>query len=118
MDNDKQSITEYEKILRAVFLKIPEKNELKFLVSSDIGLEILNLKLSINILLEKEHHTGILSLIRIMLENYIYLKYILAEDSFKRSKAYQLSTYRDMKKQYSAQKNNKVLEKSVNKPPL
>ncbi|EPI5828960.1 DUF5677 domain-containing protein [Enterococcus hirae] len=117
MDNDKQSITEYEKILKAVFLKIPEKNELKFLVSSDIGLEILNLKLSINILLEKEHHTGILSLIRIMLENYMYLKYILAEDSFKRSKAYQLSTYRDMKKQYSAQKNNKVLEKKREQAP-
>ncbi|EPA0858240.1 DUF5677 domain-containing protein [Enterococcus hirae] len=111
MDYDKQSIAEYEETLKSIFLKIPQKNELKYLVSSDIGFEILNLKLSINILLDREHYTGILSLIRIMMENHIYLKYILEKDSDKRSRAYQLNVYRDIKKQYDAQKKNKKLQK-------
>lgn len=111
MNNDKLAIAEYKKTLEIVFSKIPEENELKFLVSSDIGFEILNLKLSINILLEKEHYTGILSLIRIMMENHIYLKYILEKNSNKRSRAYQLNFYRDVKKQYDAQKKNKKLQK-------
>ncbi|MFG5689596.1 DUF5677 domain-containing protein, partial [Enterococcus faecalis] len=45
-----------------------------------------------------------------MVENYIYLMYILEQDSFKRSKAYQLNMYRDIKKQYEAQKKNKKLQ--------
>ena len=36
--------------------------------------------------------------------------YILEQDSFKRSKAYQLNMYRDIKKQYEAQKKNKKLQ--------
>ncbi|MZZ57643.1 hypothetical protein GUI51_01970 [Enterococcus mundtii] len=114
LNNDKLTITEFEKTLEIVFSKIPEEeNELKFLVSSDIGFEILNLKLSINILLDRKHYTGILSLIRTMMENHIYLKYILEKNSNKRSRAYQLNVYRDVKKQYDAQKKNKKLQKMI-----
>lgn len=111
MNDDSLTIAEFEKTLQAVYEKIPENDELKFLVSSNTGFEILNLKLSINILLDRNHHTGILPLLRVMMENSIYLKYILKEDSSKRSRAYQLGVYRDIKKQYEAQKRNKKLQK-------
>ena len=42
-----------------------------------------------------------------MVENYIYLMYILEQDSFKEAKAYQLNMYRDIK-QYEAQKRIKI----------
>ena len=52
------------------------------MVASEIGFEILDLKLSINALLESACYAGILALSRTMVENYIYLMYILEQDSF------------------------------------
>lgn len=88
-----------------LFLKIPDSNEpLIYMVASEIGFEILDLKLSINALLESACYAGILALSRTMVENYIYLMYILEQDSFKRSKAYQLNMYRDIKTIWGAKR--------------
>ena len=103
---DDKVIKNYEETLSIIFKKIPDSNEpLIYMVASEIGFEILDLKLSINALLESACYAGILALSRTMVENYIYLMYILEQDSFKRSKAYQLNMYRDIKKQYEAQKS-------------
>lgn len=109
---DAEVIKNYQEALSIIFKKIPDSNEpLIYMVASEIGFEILDLKLSINALLESDCYAGILALSRTMLENYIYLRYILEQDSFKRSKAYQLNMYRDMKKQYNSQKNQSLLKK-------
>ena len=57
------------------------------MVASEIGFEILDLKLSINALLESACYAGILALSRTMVENYIYLMYILEQDSFKKKQS-------------------------------
>lgn len=105
-------IKDYEKVLEAIARKIPEVGEpLPYMVATEIGYEILDLKLSINALLNENCYAGILTLSRNMLENYIYLVYILSEDSFRRSRAYQLSFYKEMDKQVKEQITNKTLEK-------
>ena len=56
------------------------------MVASEIGFEILDLKLSINALLESACYVGILALSRTMVENYIYLMYILNKILLKEAK--------------------------------
>lgn len=56
------------------------------MVASEIGFEILDLKLSINALLESACYAGILALSRTMVENYIYLMYILNKILLKEAK--------------------------------
>ena len=112
VNEDDKNIKDYEKVLATIITKIPEvKEPLHYMVATEIGSEILDLKLSINALLNENCYAGILSLSRNMLENYIYLVYILSDDSFKRSRAYQLSIYREMEKQIKVQKKNRTLEK-------
>ena len=54
------------------------------MVASEIGFEILDLKLSINALLESACYLWYFSFIQNNGENYIYLMYILEQDSFKK----------------------------------
>lgn len=56
------------------------------MVASEIGFEILDLKLSINALLESACYLWYLALSRTMVENYIYLMYILNKILLKEAK--------------------------------
>ena len=83
---DDKVIKNYEETL-SIILKIPDSNEpLIYMVASEIGFEILDLKLSINALLESACYAGILALSRTMVENYIYLMYILNKILLKEAK--------------------------------
>ncbi|EGO7722624.1 DUF5677 domain-containing protein [Enterococcus faecalis] len=86
---------------------------LKYGVAATIAYEILDLKLSINALLENSCYAGIRSLTRTMLENYIYLVYILQEDSVRRSEAYLLSIYKEMSIVAQKQRENKTIQEMI-----
>ncbi|EOL45806.1 DUF5677 domain-containing protein [Enterococcus caccae] len=118
-----KTIDQIKEDFTSVLIEVFRKSSLEevdtgvYLVSTEIAYEVFDIFQSVVVLIQNNRFAGVKSLIRIMLENYVYLRYILLEDSERRSNAYKLNIYREMDFQNSEQNNNSNLEIMKKKDP-